>query len=65
MLCCAVLPHSVLSDSLQSHGQKVKVVQSFPTLCDNMYCIVYRILQARILEWITIPFSRESSDPRN
>ena len=25
---------------------------------------VYEILQARILEWIAIPFSRESSQPR-
>ena len=26
---------------------------------------VHRILQARILEWVTIPFSRESSQPRD
>ena len=29
---------------------KVKVTQSCPTLCDPMDCIVYGILQARILE---------------
>jgi len=26
---------------------------------------VYGILQARILEWVAIPFSRESSQPRD
>ena len=26
---------------------------------------VQRILQARILEWVAIPFSRESSGPRD
>ena len=30
-----------------------------------MDCIVHGILQARILEWIAIPFSRESSQPRD
>ena len=27
--------------------------------------IVYGILQARILEWVAFPFSRESSQPRD
>ena len=44
---------------------KVKVIQSCLTLCDPVDCIVHGILQARILEWITFPFSRESSQPRN
>ena len=40
------------------------------TLCDAMDCTlpgssVHRILQARILEWVAIPFSRESSQPRD
>ena len=26
---------------------------------------VHEVLQARILEWVAIPFSRESSQPRN
>ena len=30
-----------------------------------MNCIVHEILQARILEWVAVPFSRESSQPRN
>ena len=41
-----------------------------PTLCDPMDCIlpgssVHGILQARILEWVTFPFSRGSSQPRD
>ena len=44
---------------------KVKVTQSCPTLCDHMDYTVYRILQARILEWVATPFSRGSSQPRN
>ena len=40
------------------------------TLCDPMDCSlpgssVYEILQARILKWVTILFSRESSQPRD
>ena len=47
---------------------KVKVLsaQSFPTLCDPMDyrppgASVHGILQARMLEWVAIPFSRGSS----
>ena len=41
----------------------VKVTQSCPTLCDPMDYAVHGILQARILEWIAVPFSRGSSQP--
>ena len=51
---------------------KVKelVTQSCPTLCDPMDCnrpgsSVHGILQARILEWVAISFSRGSSQPRD
>ena len=44
---------------------KVKVAQSCPVLCDPMDYIVCGILQARILEWVAIPFSRGSSQPRD
>ena len=44
---------------------KVKVTQSCPTLCDPMDHTINGILQARILEWVAFPFSRESSQPRN
>ena len=41
----------------------VLVTQSYPTLCSPMDCSptgssVHGILQARILEWVAIPFSR-------
>ena len=50
--------------------KSVKVAQSCLTLCDPMDCSppgssVHGILQARILEWVAIPFSRESSQPRD
>ena len=46
------------------------VAQSCLTLCDTMDCSppgssVHEIFQARILEWITISFSRGSSQPRD
>ena len=44
---------------------KVKVAQSCPTLCDSMGYTVHGSLQARILEWIVVPFSRGSSQPRD
>ena len=36
---------------------KVKVAPSCPTLCDPMDYTVHGIPQARILEWVAIPFS--------
>ena len=44
---------------------KVKVTQSCPTLCDPMDCTVHGILQARIWEWVTFPFYRGSSQPKD
>ena len=49
---------------------KVLVTQSCPTLFDPMDCSspgssVHGILQARILKWVAIPFSRGSSQPRD
>ena len=44
---------------------EVKVAQLCPTLCDPMDYTVHGILQARILEWVAIPFSRGSSQPRD
>ena len=46
--------------------QKVLVAQSYLALCDPMDynppgSSVLGILQARILEWVAIPFSRGSS----
>ena len=44
---------------------KAKVSQSCLTLCDPKDYTAHGILQARILEWVAFPFSRESSQPRN
>ena len=44
---------------------KVKVTQSYLTLCDPMDYTVQGILQARILEWVAFPFSSGSSQPRD
>ena len=43
--------------------KKGSVAQSCPTLCDPMDCSppgfsVYGILQARLLEWVAVPFSK-------
>ena len=48
---------------------KVLVAQLVPTLCNPMDCSlpgssVQGGLQARIVEWVAIPFSRGSSRPR-
>ena len=54
----------------QGKVKESEVAQSCPTLCDPMDCSlpgssVHRIFQARILEWVTISFSRGSSRPRD
>ena len=46
-------------------AMKVKVAQSRLTLCDPMGYTVHGILQARILEWVSVPFFRGSSQPRD
>ena len=55
---------------LHHYALKVKVAQSCLILCDPMDCSlpassVHGILQARILEWIAIPFFRGSSWSRD
>ena len=47
-----------------------EVAQSCPTFCNPVDCSlpgfsVHGILRARILEWVTISFSRGSSQPRD
>ena len=51
-------------------GTCFSVTKSRPTLCDPMDCSlsgssVHEISQAGILEWITISFSKGSSQPRD
>ena len=49
----------------------VLVAQTCPTLCDPIDCVAHQasqsvgILQARLLEWVAIPFSRRSSQPKD
>ena len=57
---------------LASKEMKVKVLvaPSCPTLCNPMGYSppgsrVHEILQARILEWVAISFSRETAQPRD
>ena len=55
---------------LCGHAHVHVPVQSCPTLCDPMDCnppgsSIRGILQARILEWVTISFSRGSFRPRD
>ena len=56
--------------SCSSTCASAKSIQSCPTLCDPMDCSlaassVHGILQARILEGVATPFSRETSQPRD
>ena len=54
-------PYFVLADE----KMKVKVAQLCPTLYNPMDFTVYGILQARIPEWVAVPFSRGSSQHRD
>ena len=50
--------------------KKMLVAQACPTRCDPIDCSpagssVHGNLQARMLEWVDIPFSRASSQPRD
>ena len=58
-----------LCHSLQ-YLTKVLVTQSCPTLCDPTDCSppgssVHGLFQARILEWVSMPFPKGSSWPRS
>ena len=51
------------------HLRVALVTQSCLTLCNSVDCVppgssIHRTLQARILEWVAISFSRGSSQPR-
>ena len=57
--------HRVLNPYILEIRKKVKITRSSLTLCNPLDYTVHGILQARILECITIPFSRGSSHPRD
>ena len=44
---------------------KVRVAQSCPTLWDPVDYTVHGILQAGIMDWVSFPFPRRSSQPRD
>ena len=48
-----------------SRWSEMKIIQSGLTLSDPMDYIVHGIIQARILEWVAIPFSKGSSQQRD
>ena len=48
------------NNSVKFCQPEVKGTQLCPTLCDPMDYTVHGILQARILEWVVVPFSRGS-----
>ena len=55
----------VIKSSKIAEKSEVKVPQSCPTLCNPMDSTVLGLLQARILEWVSCPFSSGSSWPRS
>ena len=62
-------PRKAMPKNAQRERER-EVAQSCPTLCDPVDCSppdssVHGILQARILEWVAISFSRGSSLPRD
>ena len=65
------LPHWRQTLYCLSHqGSPMLVAQLCPSLCDAVDCSppgssVHGFLQARILEWVAISFSRGSSQPRD
>ena len=64
------LRHAHVNYKIQYLCVCVLVAQSCPALCNPMDCSppgssIHGILQARILEWVAIPFSRGSSQPKD
>ena len=72
LLCVFIHPHSSKAKGL-CHSVCVcifKSLQSCLPLCDPMDCSppgssVQGIIQARVLKWVAIPLSRESSQPKD
>ena len=65
---CWAIVHGVTKES--DTAAAAKSLQSCPTLCDPIDgsspgSSVHGILQARILEWVAMHFSRRSSQPRD
>ena len=61
---------ATLTEHVSTSGVCVKLLQSCPTLCGPIDCSppgfsVLGILQARILQWVVVPSSKGSSQPRD
>ena len=70
--CCVCQVASVVStwEAQLFMWSESEVAQSCPALCGLMDCSppgssVHGIVQARVLEWVAISFSRASSQPRD
>ena len=64
------LPWGIFVETSSHEKVKVLITQSYPILCNPMDCSppgssVHGILQARILEWVAIPFCKRLSWPRD
>ena len=69
-MCSLLLTFNSGQGSRNRGAKKMLVTQLCLSLCDSIDCSppgssVLGILQARILEWVAIPFSRGSSQPRD
>ena len=71
-LCKSVSISPEGQDSFYIHLEKAKMlvaqsrlILSDPLDCSPLGCSVHKILQARILEWVAILFSRGPSQPRD
>ena len=66
LLCCKELDTAEWPNNKKEKWKWKKVqVLSHVRLCNPTDYTVHGILQARILEWVTFPFSRGSSQPRD
>ena len=62
----SILPEGRFSSLYtQTHTHTQCIVKSCPNLWVLMDCKIHGILQARILEWVAVPFSMESSQTKN
>ena len=66
----SILHMYIMYDWVNKPLKESEVAQSCPTCCDPMDCSlpgfsVHGILQARVLEWVTISFFRGSSQTRD
>ena len=70
LIKCFIYPQRTESMIRRGRKKESEFVQSCPTLCGPMDCSLpgsslHGVLQARVLEWVAISFSRGSSQPRD